>query len=133
MLFHGLVIAVPTLLGLATELALKALHLREVCTAPKSHDLHELFDRLPPRTRRRLEHKIPGVPTDHPGLPAIFPAIRETLEANRCVFVEWRYMHERLWLRAETSALKQALRAIIDTFEESGLSRDAPSPDGCPT
>ena len=55
LLFHGLIMVIPTLLGLATELALKALHMREEGTSPKSHDLLELFDRLPAGTRRRLE------------------------------------------------------------------------------
>ena len=36
LLFHGLIIVIPTLLGLATELALKALHMREAGTSPKS-------------------------------------------------------------------------------------------------
>ena len=94
LLFHGMIIVVPTLLGLATELALKALHMREECTFPKSHDLLELFDRLPARTRRRLEQKMPGVPGVHPDLPSVYPGIQEVLEANRTLFVEWRYLHE---------------------------------------
>ena len=119
LLFHGMVIVVPTLLGLATELALKALHMREDGAFPKSHDLLELFDRLPARTRRRLEQKMPGVPGVHPDLPSVFPGIREVLAANRTLFVEWRYLHERHGALAETSALKEAISTIIETFEES--------------
>ena len=95
LLFHGLIIVIPTLLGLATELALKALHMREEGTYPKSHDLLELFDRLPAGTRRRLEQEMPGVPGVHSDLPSVYPGIREALEANRTLFVEWRYLHER--------------------------------------
>ena len=125
LLFHGMIIVVPTLLGLATELALKVLHMREEGTVPKSHDLLELFDRLPARTRRRLEQKMPGVPEVHPDLPSVYPGIREVLEANRALFVEWRYLHERPRASTETSVLKEAISAIIDTFEEP-----TPSPEG---
>ena len=122
LLFHGMIIVVPTLLGLATELALKALHMRENGTFPKSHDLLELFDLLPAKTRRRLEQKMPGEPAVHPDLPSVFPGIRDVLEANRTLFVEWRYLHERPQALAETSVLKEAVSAIIDTFEEPTLS-----------
>ena len=73
LLFHGLVIVPPTPLGLATELALEALHIREGGTSPKSHDLLELFDTLPERMRRRLQNKMPGVPDIHPALPSVRP------------------------------------------------------------
>ena len=120
-----MVIVVPTLLGLATELALKALHMREEGTIPRSHDLLELFDRLSARTRRRLAQKMPGVPELHPDLPSVYPGIREVLEANRTLFVEWRHLHERPHLSTETSMLKEALSAIIDAFEDGGTARRA--------
>ena len=129
LLFHGMIIVVPTLLGLATELALKALHMREEGTLPKSHDLLDLFDRLPARTRRRLEQKMPGVPGVHPDLPSVYPDIRKVLEANRTLFVEWRYLHERPQALAETSVLKEALSAIIYTFEEPTLFSELTMPD----
>ena len=87
-------------------------------TFPKSHDLLELFDRLPVRTRRRLEQKmpgvpgVPGVPAVHPDLPSVYPGIREVLEANRTLFVEWRYLHERPQALAEKSVLKEATSVI---------------------
>ena len=64
---------------------------------------------------------MPGVPPVHPQLPSVFPGIRDVLQANRTLFVEWRYLHERFRASAETSALKEALSAIIDTFEEPTL------------
>ena len=103
LLFHGLIIVVPTLLGLAAKLALNALYIREQRTSPKSHDLLELFERLPAGLRRRLEQKMPSVPRVHPDLPSVFPGIREVLAANRTLFVEWRYLHERHGALAETS------------------------------
>ena len=129
LLFHGLTIVIPTLLGLATELALKALQMREEGTSPKSHDLLELFDRLLAGTRRRLEQKMPGVPGVHPDLPPVYPGVREALEANRTLFVEWRYLRERPRTLAETAVLKEAMSAIIDTFEEPTLSPELTLPD----
>ena len=129
LLFHGLIIAVPTLLGLATELALKALHMRDEATAPKCHDLIELFDQLREGTRRCLEQRMPGVPPVHPELPSVYPSIREALEANRTLFVEWRYLHELPQAITETSVLKEALSAIIDTFEGPIPPPELPLPD----
>ena len=129
LLFHGLIIVVPTLLGLASELALKALHMREDGTAPKCHDLLQLFDQLPERTRRRLERGMPRVPDVHPALPPVYPGIRDALEANRTLFVEWRYLHEYRGAYAETSVLKEALSAIIEAFEERPPSPDPALPD----
>ena len=128
-LFHGLIIVVPTLLGLATEIALKALHMRDEGESPKSHDLLDLFDRLPAGTRQRLEQKMPGVPRVHPDLPSVYPSIREALEANRTLFVEWRYLHEHPWAMTETFALKEAIAAIIDTFEEPPSSPELAASD----
>ena len=128
LLFHGIIIVVPTLLGLATELALKALHMREEGTIPKCHDLLELFVRLPARTRRRLEQKMPGVPEVHPDLPSVDPGIREVLEENRALFVEWRYLHERPQAMTETSVLKEAISAIINTFDEPTPSSEGTMP-----
>ena len=44
MLFYGPIVVIPTLLRLATELALKALHMRDQGTSPQSHDPLKLFD-----------------------------------------------------------------------------------------
>ena len=129
LLFHGLILTIPTLLGLATELALKGLLMREVGTAPQSHDLIELFDQLPEGTRRRLVEKMPGVPPAHPQLPSVSPGIREVLQANRTLFVEWRYMHERRQASTETSGLKEALSAIIATSEEPAPPPEFGPPD----
>lgn len=118
LLFRGLILTVPTLLGLATELALKGLLMREVGTAPQSHDLIELFDQLPEGTRRHLVEKMPGAPPIHPQLPSIPPGIREVLQENRNLFAEWRYLHESRGAWTSTGMLKEALSAIIDTFEE---------------
>ena len=70
-----------------------------------------------------------GVPGVHPDLPPVCPGVREALEANRTLFVEWRYLRERPRTLAETSVLKEAMSAIIDTFEEPTLSPELTLPD----
>ena len=72
---------------------------------------------------------MPGVPGVHPDLPPVCPGVREALEANRTLFVEWRYLRERPRTLAETSVLKEAMSAIIDTFEEPTLFPELTLPD----
>ncbi len=129
LLFHGFMLTVPTLLALATELALKALIMRDVGAPPQSHDLLDLFDRLPERTRQRLKKKMPGAPPIHPQLPPIPPGIREVLEENRNLFAEWRYLHESRGAWAGTGMLKEALSVIIDTYEEPTPPPEFSPPD----
>ena len=71
---------------------------------------------------------MPGVPAVHPDLPSVYPGIRDVLEANRTLFVEWRYLHELPRALAETLVLKEAMSAIIDTFEERTLSPELTMP-----
>ena len=58
LLFQRLTIVIPTLLELASELVLKALHMREEGSAAKCHDLLELFERLPEGAGRRIDKEI---------------------------------------------------------------------------
>ena len=51
----------------------------------------------------------------------MYTGIREALDVNRTLFVKWRYLHELHGAWAETSALKEAISAIIGTFEEPAL------------
>ena len=112
----GTNIAVPVLLFLAVEIGLKAWHRSEGNEAPfKTHDLLEMFDSLGENTRRRLEDKMPEVPSPIPDRP-IYPSIRNALRQNKDVFTEWRYAHEHDALFAETGVLKTALKAIVDTY-----------------
>ncbi len=112
---HGTTIAIPVLLSLAVEIGLKAWHRIEGNEPPFTHDLLELFDGLGENTRRRLEDKMPEVPSNMPGYPA-YPGIRTALRQNRDVFTDWRYAHEHDALIAETGVLKTALKAIVDEF-----------------
>ena len=113
---EGTILAVPVLLSLAVEIGLKAWHRREGNESPfKTHDLLELFDGLGENTRRRLEDKMPEVPSPIPDWP-IYPGIRNALRQNKDIFTEWRYAHEHDALFAETGVLKTALAAIVEAY-----------------
>ena len=69
--FRGRFLACAILLGLAAELALKALIMRDTGCTPKCHELIKLFDRLPEKTKQGLEWQMPGIP----GMPHLFPPV----------------------------------------------------------
>ena len=115
-LYKGKIVAAPILLGLATEIALKAWQC-ESREGPydRTHDLIKLFDSLDENTRDRLERGLPEV-----HLVAKFSreraTIREILFVHRDVFEKWRYMHEMSRGIAQTRALNVALKTIIGVF-----------------
>lgn len=108
-------IAVPVLLSLAIELALKALQWneRDGRQPAHTHDLLMLFKGLKKDTRARIEANMPEVPGTFPDLP-LRPGIRATLLRARNVFIDWRYPYEHRGLFVETPVLKTALKAILD-------------------
>ena len=108
-------IAVPVLLALAIELALKALQWneRDGRQPAHTHDLLLLFKGLKKDTRERIEANMPEVPGILPELPRR-PGIKTTLTRARNVFIDWRYPHEHRGLFVETAELKTALKAILD-------------------
>ncbi len=113
---EGTNMAVPVLLSLAAEIGLKAWHRSEGNEAAiKTHDLLELFDSLGENTRRRLEDKMPEIPSPISDWP-IYPGIRNALCQNKNIFTQWRYAHEHDSLAAETGVLKAALKAIVDAY-----------------
>ena len=114
---EGTTVAAPILLSLAAEIGLKAWKCKERNGSPdKTHDLLKLFDGLGENARRRLEDKMPEVPSPVAGLPPIYPGIRNALCQNKNLFVEWRYAHEHVSLFAETGVLKTALTAIVEAY-----------------
>lgn len=108
-------IAVPVLLALAIELALKALQWneRDGRNPAQTHDLLVLFKGLKKDTRERIEAKMPEVPGIIPELPRR-PGIRTALSRARNVFIDWRYPYEHRGLFVEIADLKTALKAILD-------------------
>ena len=98
-------------------IGLKAWQCKERNGPPdKTHDLLKLFDGLGENARRRLEDKMPEVPSPVAGLPPIYPGIRNALCQNKNLFVKWRYAHEHVSLFAETGVLKTALTAIVEAY-----------------
>ena len=110
---RGTFVAVPVLLSLAVEIGLKAWHCIEGSPVPKTHDLLKLFDGLGENTRRRLEDRMPEVPSPMPDWP-IRPGIRDALSQHRNLFEEWRYPYEHSALFAQTHVLQTALKVIVD-------------------
>ena len=118
LLFEGSSVAVPVLLSLATEIALKAWQYRERNGAPdRTHDLLELFDGLGDSAQKRLRERMPEI--DDPLMPPIYRGMRSVLSQSSRMFVEWRYPHEHGSLWADTGPLKMALDAIIAAYDES--------------
>ena len=107
-------IAVPVLLALAIELALKALQWneRDGGQPTQTHDLLVLFKGLKKDTHERIEANMPEVPGILPELPRR-PGIRTALCRARNVFVDWRYPYEHPGLIVQTADLKTALKAIL--------------------
>ena len=120
LLFEGKFVAIPVLLALATEIALKAWQCRERKTRPdRSHDLLELFDGLSRETQTRFEEKLPEVPCPIPGSPPTKPGIRTTLDFHRKIFEQWRYLYEGQGKKFQIAEMNNVLTAIINTYEES--------------
>ena len=124
--FQGKFVAMPVLLALATEIALKAWQCRERQEKPDhDHDLLRLFEGLREDTQAWLEAKLPEIPDPLLGseFPPIHPGIRVTLSSNRNLFEKWRYLYEsRGGKRAETGLLNEALTVLIDAYDESAKS-----------
>ena len=111
--------AVPVLLALATEIALKAWLYKEKKETPdRRHDLLDLYDDLGEITRKRLEAKVPEVPHPLPGFPPAYRGIRETLCFHREMFMRWRYLYENPGHKFYTAELNNVLTAIIETYEK---------------
>ena len=113
---EGLFLAVPILLALAVEIALKAWLRKETGAPPgKGHDLFKLFKTLSEDTQRRISARMPAA-----AAPAIFleaaPGIETALFQNRNLFVDWRYGYEHAGVNAETGILFTALETIIDAY-----------------
>ena len=121
--FRGKFVAIPVLLALAAEIALKAWQCRERQAQPDyGHDLLKLFEGLREDTQAWLEAKLPEIPDPllGSGFPPIHPGIRAALNFNRNLFEKWRYLYEsRGAKRSQTGLLNEALTVLIDTYDEA--------------
>ena len=125
--YSGEYLAVPVLLALATEIALKALQCQEKNGPPqRSHDLLKLFNGLRASTQKQLEAKMPQI-TDpllqitasSLGWPTVNPGIKETLSFHRKAFEDWRYVYENPEGSFYPAGLIKALAAIIEVHDEA--------------
>ena len=116
--------AVPILLSLATEIALKAWQIREGKKKPdQTHDLLKLFESLELGTQEILEARMwqlspPSVLflTKHP--------LRDVLCSHKDAFERWRYSYETLirggaWF--ETGDIDRAITVIVDAYYNNKL------------
>ena len=132
-LFSGRLIAVPVLLSLATEIALKAWLCREGKATIRSHDLFRLFCGLEPATQKRLEEAVQPphqrevlellrIPeflegTTDPCMADLY-GLRDILRIYRKAFEEWRYRYEDPWGVFATARLTEVLTIIIDEYSK---------------
>lgn len=112
LLFEGKFVAVPVLLTLATEIALKAWQCKEQKARPaRSHDLLKLFDGLSEDTQTLLAEKLSRSLSTQ-------PSIRTTLGFHRKIFEQWRYLYEGGAKKFQIAEINNVLTVIIDTYEE---------------
>ena len=126
--------AAPVLWALGIEIALKAWICRETNRKPpKSHDLLKLLQKLDSETQELLEdawQRGRGKGTnDDPIIDmARLPRTREdflnprpcnlseALEEHRCLFVNWRYLHENPLDKPYHKVLDRVLKVLICTY-----------------
>ncbi len=130
---YGHAIAMPVLLSLATEIALKAWLCREGKSPIRSHDLFRLFCGLEPATQKRLEEAVQppspyrqyvlerlGIPTLLEGTEdpdaAHFQGLRDIFRIYSKAFEEWRYRYEDLEGMFATDRFIEILTIIIDEY-----------------
>jgi len=136
LLFRGKFLAVPNLLSLATEIALKAWQCRERQKAPeRTHDLLKLFESLEQNTQEMLEARMRKVspdsvwadalkrqnlsPLEQEMLGAKMHPLRDVLRSHCDVNIRWRYIHEESYgAQFETGEMDLALTVLIDAYEK---------------
>ncbi len=135
LLFDGTFLAIPNLLSLATEIALKAWQCRERQKAPDHiHNLLELFESLEQDTQEMLEARMqkqspcpvwagqPGMqnlsPCEQEMLGAKMYPLRDILRSHSDVNIRWRYIHEETSAQCELPEIDRALTVIIDAYEK---------------
>ena len=114
--------AVPILLSLATEVALKAWQIREGKKEPDwTHDLLKLFESLKPDTQEKLEERMRKL-SPHYQWPLTKHPLRDVLCSHKDAFERWRYSYETIirgggaWFG--TGDMDRALTVIVDAYCE---------------
>ena len=116
---QGRGLAMPILLSLATEIALKALLcLERKKDPPRIHDLLKLFEQLEPDTQELLRTEMPGWAEIIEVSPFDYGSLPEILWSHRDAHTYWRFFHERQWGVFRTAELNQALTVIISAYDK---------------
>ena len=128
LLFLGKLVAVPVLMALAMEIALKAWQCRERNAEPdKSHDLLKLFESLEEKTKARLQARSLDYlhPTLGPKFPPNCAGLEWMLSSHRKNFEHWRYPYEARGPGTfDTGQFKVTLAVVvIEMYEE--LARES--------
>ncbi len=125
-LFKGMFIAVPVLMTLAVEIALKALQCQDGKEdIDRKHNLVELFRGVNEDTQARLKVRVPSV-LDPVSLKLrvqdyipVGAGIEKVLEYHQNTFMDWRYLYEKGGANScYVPELNKVLTAIIETYEE---------------
>ena len=101
-LFNGVFLAVPVLMSLAVEIALKALQCQEGKEkSDRDHNLVNLFKSLNEDTQNRLKAQFP-ITLDSVSLKLgvqnfcpVGAGIEKVLEYHQNTFTDWRYSYEK--------------------------------------
>ena len=121
-LFRGKHRAVPILLSLATEIALKAWQVREGKKKPdQTHDLLKLFESLEPDTQEMLEARMRKLSPPTALLLTKHP-LRDVLCSHKGAFECWRYSYETIirggaWFG--TGEIDRALTVIVGAYHDN--------------
>ena len=115
--------AVPILLSLATEIALKAWQVREGKKKPdQTHDLLKLFESLQPNAQEILEARMREL-SPHYQWPLTKHPLRDVLCSHKDAFERWRYGYETIirrdGVRFDTGDIDRALTVIVDAYHDN--------------
>ena len=100
----GYSIMVPVLQALAAEYMLKGLAARDKGSYRPTHDLHELYKDLDPKTRARVGSVV---------VSDIGSRLPEFLEAHRNDFIDWRYVFEGRTASTHHAVFDKVLAVLI--------------------
>ena len=129
-LFKGKFLAVPVLMTLAVEIALKALQCQEgKRDFDREHNLVNLFRGLSEDTQDRLKERVPSIldPVSLKlGVQDYIPVgagIEKVLEYHQNTFRDWRYLYEKGGGNScYVPELNKVLTAIVETYKEKAAA-----------
>ena len=123
----GFFVSSVVLRAFATELALKALYMQETGNDPeRTHNLLSLFNNLKGTTQTSVEQRferIRGEKIASGNYSGETDPLLQVLANHKDDFMEWRYLHEKLGVGANTRPL--VLNSVIEAAVEEYASRSS--------